>query len=224
LCEAPNNANICEEGTDLEGSFVNSTATDCDFDVDVSITNNTEAQCLKCGDLSVFSASGSAGGPNPSLLNNIIAASKELRGEPATTPTNTNIFTICDDPTTAKTEFAARVTNEAVEDAFDACIDSAAATNPPSLSLVEGQAAASLQENSLTTNVKSEAEIPSFNTESQNPNLNALLENPNVKALLENPDLNALLANPDPNALLENPNVKALLEDSEVNSLLENPN
>ena len=54
----------------------------------------------------------------------------------------------------------------------------------------------SLQENSLTTNVKSEPEIPTFNAQQENTDLNVLLENPNVKALLENPDLNAMLENP----------------------------
>ena len=96
--------------------------------------------------------------------NAAVAAAAELRG--ATAPTTTNIFTVCGDPATAKAEFAARVTNTAVVTAFNACLDNAAA-NIASSSLVQGQAA-SLQENSLTTNVKPEAEIPSFNTESQN--------------------------------------------------------
>jgi hypothetical protein len=218
LCQAPNDANICGEGEDLEGVFVNNTATDCT--VDVSLTDNAEAQCIKCGDLAVFSATGS-----PSNTGNnfaaVVSSAAELRGSPATTPTNTNIFTVCDDPTTARADFDTRVTNTAVVTAFNACLDSAEATNPPSLSLVPGQAA-SLQENSFTTNVKPEAEIPSVNTESQNPDLNSLLENPHLKALLENPELNAMLDNADPNVLLENPDVKALLQDPEVNALLEN--
>jgi hypothetical protein len=210
---------LCADDTDLEGVFVNNNATDCNVDVAVSITNNTQAQCLKCGDLSVFAASGGNAGQN---LVSTIAAAAELRGE-SPPPTNANIFTVCDedDPADVKAEFDDLVSNVGVVTAFNGCIDRAAATNPPSSSLVEGQAA-SLQENSLTTNVQPQAEIPSFNTESQNPDMNALLENPNVKALLESPDLKALLENPDPNALLENPNVKALLEDPEVNTLLEN--
>ena len=81
----------------------------------------------------------------------------------------------------------------------------------------------SLQENSLTTNVKPKGELPSLNTEPQNTNLDVLLENPHLKALLENPELDALLENQDGKALLEDPDVKALLEDPDVNALLENP-
>jgi hypothetical protein len=208
---------LCPATTELGGVFVNNTDTDCNG---VDIAKNAEAQCLKCGDLAIYAAG--AGGNTGQIQTAQIAAAAQLRG--ATAPTTTNIFTVCGDPTpaTAKAEFAARVTDTNVETAFNACLDNAAA-NIASSSLVQGQAA-SLQENTLTTNVKPEAEIPSFNTESQNPDLNALLENPYVKALLENSDLNALLENPDPNVLLENPNVKALLEDPEVNALLENRN
>ena len=51
LCEAPNDANICEEGTDLEGVFVNNTSTDCDL-----ANTNFADQCLKCADLAISKA------------------------------------------------------------------------------------------------------------------------------------------------------------------------
>ena len=139
--------------------------------------------------------------------------------------TTDNLFSVCgsDDVITAFNEILV-VGGSAegdIEDAFEECVNNAAASNPQPVGVAQAQIS-TLQENSLTANVKPEAEIPSLNTELQNSDLNALLEHPNVKALLENPDLNALLENPDdPKALLENPDVKALLEDSEVNALLE---
>jgi hypothetical protein len=182
--------------------------TDCDFDV--SITTNLEAQCLKCGDLSVFAAT-----PN---LAAVQGAAGQLRGS-----TTANIFTVCDDPN-PRTGFNALITSTAVEEAFDTCLDNAG-VNPGNGTIttmqVQPSSLQALQENSLTTNVKPETEISSFNSEAQNPDLNALYENPHVKGLLENPNLNALLANPDRNALLEDPSVKALLEDPEVNALLQ---
>jgi hypothetical protein len=203
LCEAPTFPNICPADTELGGVFVNNTDTDCD----VSITTNPEAQCLKCADLAVFDA-----GVNVAALD---TAATELRGS-----TTNNIFTVCDDAD-PRTGFNALVTSTAAETAFDTCLDNAA-VSPGVSSLVQAQAS-SLQENSLTTNIKPEAEIPSFNTEPQNPSLDALLENPHLKALLENPELDALLENPDGNALLQDPDVKALLEDPSVNALLEDP-
>jgi hypothetical protein len=241
----------CDDDTDLPGVLVEDETTDCDIfatcdaddplgialeltgtetvevaDIqlcaleipeaaDVSIATNAEAQCLKCADLSVFAVT-----VDPSNANNILAAESstaaELRGVPATTPP-TNIFTVCNDPDTAKRAFDARVTNTGVVNAFNACLDAAAA-NPGT---GDGDSIASSQENSLTTNIQSEAEIPSVNAEPQNANLNSLLENPDVKALLENPDLNSMLENPDLNSMLENPDVKALLENPEVKALLE---
>ncbi|MDF2736659.1 MAG: hypothetical protein K0S93_515 [Nitrososphaeraceae archaeon] len=206
LCEAPNNDNICPEDTDLAGVFVNDTATDCDFDAPIT----AEAQCLKCADLA-----GLAG--NSQNDQNLVAA--VLIGN-----TTHTVFTICDDPATASAEFNASIADssvaqqDVVTDAFTLCLDNAP-TPPPGL--VRNQIA-SLQENSLTTNVQPQAEIPSLNTESQNqnPNVNSLQENSHVKALLQNPNLKALLENQNQKALLENPNVKALLEDSNVNAQL----
>ena len=56
-----------------------------------------------------------------------------------------------------------------VKNAFSLCVDNAAAsTNPTPPGLAQAQIS-SLQGNSLTANVKPEAEIPSLNTEAQNP-------------------------------------------------------
>jgi hypothetical protein len=223
LCEAPTSPNICGETTDLPGVFVNNTATECEF----SISANTEAQCLKCADLAALRASTTAPSGQPAQFQ----AAVDLIGDGST---DANAFTICNNTATASAEFNATIDiagmggagqENQIEAAFELCMNNAAAqTSTLQAQTISLQAqASSLQENSLTTNVKPEAEIPSFNTEPQNPDLNALLEHPNLKALLANPDLNSLLANPDLNALLENPDVKALLEDSEVNALLEDP-
>jgi Collagen triple helix repeat (20 copies) len=165
-------------------------------------TTSGEIQCLKCADLAAFFGGNNAG-QQQTFVNLLIGT------------TTSNIFTICqaEDP---RPGFNALSTNTAAETAFDNCLDNAA-VNPGIQALT---ASSLLQENSLTTNVKSEADIPSFNTEPQNSDLDALLENPHVKSLLQNPDLNALLENPDSNALLQNPDVKALLEDPEVTDML----
>ena len=144
-----------------------------------------------------------------------------------------NVFTVCE-AANIRLAFAGQlaplvtVGNRAgVVADFDRCLDNAG-KKPGNGTLSTMQALPSsfeaLQENSLTTNVKPEAEIPIFNAQQENTDLNALLENPNVKALLENPDLNAMLENPDVNVLLQNPNIKALLESPEVNALLADPN
>ncbi len=188
----------------------------------VNITRNLEAQCLKCADLSGLIAvpgTGNQNSPTPSQVANALIGS-----------TTSNVFTVCDD-SQPRANFSALLplgtTNrDTVIGNFDRCLDNAG-VNPGNVTATTGMQALpsssmqTLQENSLTTNVKAEAEIPSLNTEPQNPDLNALLEHPNVKALLQNPDLNSLLENPDPNALLQDPNVKALLESPEVNALLE---
>jgi hypothetical protein len=189
----------------------------------VSITTNLEAQCLKCADLSGAIRVPASGGasPTPSQVANALIGNS----------TN-NVFTVCDDAN-PRAAFAGQLAPSVTAAAragvvadFDRCLDNAG-VNPGNVTSATIQAMPSslqaFQENSLTTNVEPEAEIPSFNTEPQNPDLTALLEHPNLKALLENPELDAMLENNDVNALFEDPNVKALLEDSEVNSLLEDP-
>jgi hypothetical protein len=203
LCEAPNNDNICGEDTALAGVFVNDTSTDCDLDAPIT----AEAQCIKCADLAIVLGLGQ---------DDQRDAAAALIGN-----STNNVFTICDDedPTDQFNATMEEVNvSPNVNEGFAECLDNAP-TTPAGL---QAQALTSLQENSLTTNVKPQAEIPSLNIEPQNknPKVNSLLENPNVKALLQNPNLNALLENPDQKALLENPNVKALLEDSDVNAQL----
>ena len=91
LCEAPNNANICGIGTDLEGVFVNNTSTDCDLDVPIT----PEAQCIKCADLASDSG-------NSQQDQNDVA--EVLIGN-----NTNNVFTICNDTATAKAEFNATI-------------------------------------------------------------------------------------------------------------------
>ena len=207
LCEAPTSPSICPTGTDLAGVFVNRTTTDCDFDV--SITTNLEAQCLKCGDLAVFAAT-----PN---LAAIQTAAGQLRGS-----TTANIFTVCDDAD-PRTGFNALVTSTAVEGAFDTCLDNAGINPGNGTTTMQALPSSmqALQENSLTTNVKPEAEIQIANTEPNDPTINPLLENSHLLALLDKPNIDALLGDPTGKAMLEDPDVNAMLEDPDVNAFLE---
>jgi hypothetical protein len=224
LCQAPTSPNICPPNTDLAGVFVNRTTTDCN----VPITTNREAQCLKCADLAALQASTTAPtAANPAQQQ----AAQDLIGN-----STNNVFTVCNNTATAQSEFNATITitpqnmggsgqENQIQSSFRTCVTNGAqqtSTFQVQTTPLQAQTAA-LQENSLTTNIQSEAEIPSFNTEPQNPDLNALLEHPNLKALLEDPKLDTLLKDPSGKALLDDPNVKALLEDSEVTALLEDP-
>jgi hypothetical protein len=185
----------------------------------VNVTTNTEIQCLKCADLAIWNNTSNTG-------------DEAAAGLIGANTTSNNIFTTCNssDPN-PRPEFDALLTaggitngnqRTPINNAFDKCLDNAA-VRPGNSTSTLGGFSLSLQENSLTTNIQSEPEIPMVNTESQNTDLMALLEHPNMKALLANPDLNALLANPDLNALLANSDVKALLESQEVNALLKDP-
>jgi DNA primase len=208
----------------LAGVFVNRTTTDCN----VPITTNREAQCLKCADLAALQASTTVPtAANPAQQQ----AAQDLIGN-----LTNNVFTVCNNTATAQSEFNATITitpqsqggaaqENQIQSSFRTCVTNGASqtsTFQVQTTPLQAQTAA-LQENSLTTNIQSQAEIPSFNTEPQNPDLNALLEHPNLKALLEDPKLGTLLKDPSGKALLDDPNVKALLEDSEVNALLEDP-
>ena len=161
LCEAPTSPNICPIGTDLEGVFVNSTMNDCDFDAPIT----GEAQCIKCADLASDSG-------NSQQDQNDVAAL--LIGN----QTN-NVFTICNDTDTAEAEFNATIQGspvageEQVTDAFKLCLENAPALNTTPPGLAQAQIS-SLQGNSLTANVKPEAEISSLNTEAQNPGISQL--------------------------------------------------
>ncbi len=79
LCNAATPAVQCPAGTDLFGVWVNSTAQSLTLSCNISandITNNLGAQCLKCGDLSVFATTGNAG----QMAAATIVAAGELRG------------------------------------------------------------------------------------------------------------------------------------------------
>ena len=145
LCEAPNDDNICPALTDLEGVYVEDPTTDCNLSpADISIGTNPQVQCLKCADLAAFFGGNNAG-QQQGFANLLIGS------------TTTNIFTICQ-AANPRPGFNALSTNTAAETAFDNCLDNAA-VNPGTQA---STASALLQENSLTTNVKPEAEIPSI--------------------------------------------------------------
>jgi hypothetical protein len=158
LCEAPNDDNICPEGTDLEGVYVKDPTSDCDID-SPDIPTSADLQCLKCADLAAISAGGTK-----QLADALIGS------------TTANVFTVCDD-TDPRTALADLLIAEEVgtgpanmlNEAFDTCLDNAAAVTSGTSSSAQTQAS-SLQENSMTTNIQSEAEIPSLNTEPQNAN------------------------------------------------------
>jgi hypothetical protein len=169
LCQAPTSPNICPPNTDLAGVFVNRTTTDCN----VPITTNREAQCLKCADLAALQASTTA----PTTAN---PAQQQAAQDLIGNSTN-NVFTVCNNTATAQSEFNATITitpqnmggsgqENQIQSSFRTCVTNGAqqtSTFQVQTTPLQAQTAA-LQENSLTTNIQSEAEIPSFNTEPQN--------------------------------------------------------
>ena len=172
-------------------------------DVSAQQVQKVTTQCLKCADLAIIQAGGQS--------------QQEIASDALIGDSTNNIFTTCDDNSTAKAEFNAIIDETTlsegpngqkttVKNAFAECL-----TNAPDSAVAQIE---SLQDTSITTSERGEPE---------NPTMNALLEDHHFKSLLEDPDLNALLANPDLNALLEDPNVKALLEDPDVKALLQNP-
>jgi hypothetical protein len=142
-------------GTDLAGIWVHPSAiAQCNISpADITLERNPQAQCLKCADLAVF-----ASGNN---LNQAQTTANELRGD---TTATTNVFTVCANPTQATqvTAFNALVSSGTAETAFSNCLTDAAA-NPgtePRTGDVVPPLPITLQENSLTTNVQPEAQIP----------------------------------------------------------------
>jgi hypothetical protein len=153
LCEAPTSFNICPEGTDLEGAYVNNTAaSECNLDGEGPPTTDPQAQCIKCADLAII-----VGGGQSFQVD----AAEALVGN-----STNNVFTICDDedPTAqynaTMNEVAGSQADE-INDAFAICLDNAP-TEPNGFVF-------SVQENSLTTNVKTEAEIPTFSVKTSPP-------------------------------------------------------
>ena len=170
LCDAPNDANICPDETDLGGVYVNNTATDCDLDI--PLAEDLEIQCIKCADL----AAGSSGGgqqPENALIGN----------------TTLNVFSVCDDPD-PRPGFA-NITlgfpqgqRVPAQQAFDLCLDNAGVNpgNGTSTSQALISSFQTFQESSLTTNVKTEAERPIFSVKTQENSLTT-----NVKTEAEIP-------------------------------------
>jgi hypothetical protein len=175
LCAAPDDDNLCTTG-ELAGVYVNDPTTDCDIPEEPLVTN-FEAQCLKCADLAalqaneVISPTGMNPFPVPPGQNAQLQASVDLIGDNAA---DANVFTICNDPLTASAEFNSTITiptaaggamqENRIEAAFELCTNNA--PEPTEDVQVEPS---SLQENSLTTNVKSEDEIPTFSNQTSLP-------------------------------------------------------
>ena len=151
------NLNVCPTGTDLEGVLVNNTATDCDLAFEEFMP-----ECLKCADLALVNAGGQSQQEDVSIA---------FIGN-----TTVNIFTVCDDPTAARGEFNAIIDEQladnninapqaaALKFQFDSCLTNADAANAEGIAAAQAHIS-SLQENSLTTNVKAESGILSLNTE-----------------------------------------------------------
>jgi hypothetical protein len=154
LCNAATPAVQCAATTDLAGIWVHPSATaQCNISpADITLERNPQAQCLKCADLAIFANTN---------FNTGQTTANELRGD---TTATTNVFTVCANPTQATqvTAFNALVSTGTVETAFSNCLTDAAA-NPgtePRAGDPVPQGLTTLQENSLTTNIKPEAEIP----------------------------------------------------------------
>ncbi len=132
-------------------------------------TTDFKSQCLKCADLAVFRALSTTEVPAPIFISfPQREASHDLAGPSVTRNT---IFNVCQAPTDQAqiTEFNALVditdnTQEAlIEDGFSFCVTNAPTQpQPPASPLLPQSLASSLQENSLTTNVKPEAGISTF--------------------------------------------------------------
>ena len=121
-----------------------------------NITNNLEAQCLKCADLSGLIRVPASGGasPTPSQVANALIGNS----------TN-NVFTVCDDAN-PRAAFAGQLAPSVTAAAragvvadFDRCLDNAGVNpgNGTSTILALPSSLQALQENSLITNVKPEA-------------------------------------------------------------------
>ena len=177
VCDEDAQFETCPAGTDLEGVLVENAPEDCNIflicppntplagaevtdlrlcniDTDVTIVNNTEAQCLKCVDLALLAAP-------PGQIRPLLFA---LIGNDTNTATD-GIFDICgtDDPRPA---FNATVTatlsppaEEDVIEVFNECVE-----NAPGSELSAFSVLSTLQETSLTTNVRPESEISSFSS------------------------------------------------------------
>jgi hypothetical protein len=162
LCNVATEANICTTG-DLAGVYVDDPTTQCN----ISITTNTESQCLKCADLAVFQALNTA----PQTTSPFVTFPQREASTDLTASATDNVFTICQAATDAEQiedfNTLVDITNNAqetlIETGFSTCITNAPTPpTPPTTSLQPQSLESSLQENSLTTNVKPEAEISTF--------------------------------------------------------------
>src|SRR5688572_19726693 len=134
-------------------------------------TTDFKSQCLKCADLAVFQASNIAlqeipNRPDPITTFPQREASTDLIG-----PSPNNVFTVCQAATDAEqiTAFNTLVDirhdfeESLIETSFRDCVTNAPTPpTPPTTALQPQSLESSLQENSLTTNVKPEIEIPTF--------------------------------------------------------------
>jgi hypothetical protein len=189
LCQAPTTPNICGPGTDLAGVYVNRTTTDCDLvDIDANITTDTEAQCIKCADLAIWFGDDDAEEREEAAAG-MIGANTAAR----------NIFDVCND-VDPRPGFLTLLINGGVSSndraeyttPFDRCLDNAAVNPGNSTSLLQIQAL-SLQENSLTTSVKPEAEIPTFSfSQEMSPPPFSPPSVPGVAGVGDSPGLTAL--------------------------------
>jgi hypothetical protein len=165
LCTAAIPALQCAPGSDLAGVWVNSTATgiaQCNISpADITLERNPQAQCLKCADLTAVQ---SGSGQSAAIANALIGT------------TTNNVFSVCDDtdprPGFDALLIAGGFTNVnqrgPINTTFDRCLDNAAVTpgtepragTPAPPPVTTAPVPTALQENSLTTNIQSEAEIP----------------------------------------------------------------
>jgi hypothetical protein len=147
LCNAATPAIQCAAGTDLAGIWVHPAATaSCNISpADISLTTNPQSQCLKCADLAIFGA--------PSGQQDDVAL--ELRG--GGTGDN-NVFTVCSTNPDPRPAFNDLVSQSGSETFFSDCLTDAAA-NAGTQSLQTQSL--SLQENSFTTDIEAQNEIPS---------------------------------------------------------------
>ncbi|MDR4512295.1 MAG: hypothetical protein MRJ93_11400 [Nitrososphaeraceae archaeon] len=159
LCQAATPAVQCGDLTDLAGVWVAPGKTEsCDIENGDGGVTEAEVQCLKCADLSIWAVEGNA---QDNVANAFIGDD-----------VNDNVFTVCasDEVVTEFNELIDGIPNNqlnangkaAVKGDFDTCISNAEGPDDA----FDQTETLSMTENSLTTNVAPEPEIPTTSSPS----------------------------------------------------------
>src|SRR5687767_5951771 len=134
-------------------------------------TTDFKSQCLKCADLAVIQASNIALLEEPNDQDTGPTFPQREASIDLTRPSPNNVFTVCQAETDTEqiedfntlVDIRADFEESRIETGFRDCVTNAPTPpTPPTTALQPQSLESSLQENSLTTNVKPEIEIPIF--------------------------------------------------------------